>query len=61
MARGEMVTNPQGERTSPAFAANWDSTCEKGDTIDEGEQMVRVNGENWHKECAEEAGYQVPR
>lgn len=57
MARGQMIKNPDGQQTSPPFEARWDSHCEAGDTIDEGEVMVRVNGENWHVECAEEAGY----
>lgn len=61
MARGEMIKNPTGLLTSPVFEARWNSNCEAGDTIDVGEMMVRVQGENWHKECAEEAGHQVPR
>lgn len=61
MARGEMIKNPTGNLTSPVLEAQWNGFCAAGDTIDEGEKMVRVLGENWYKECAEEAGYQVPR
>lgn len=60
MARGEMIKNPDGEQTSPVFEANWNSDCEAGDTIDEGEEMVRYQGMNYHKECAEEAGLRIP-
>ena len=54
MARGEKIKNPQGTPTGPVFEARWSSNCA-------GEEIVMVDGEAWHKECAEEAGYQVPR
>lgn len=61
MARGQMIRNPDGSLTSPSFLAQWNSECEGGDTIDEGEEMVRHDGANWHRECALEAGLRVPR
>lgn len=61
MALGEAIVNPDGDRTSPVRLAGWNSDCEGGDTIDEGEEIVAANGAFWHKECAIKAGYRVPR
>lgn len=46
---------------SPPMEASFDSDCAgpDEDTIDQGEQIVMVDGEAWHRECAEKAGYRV--
>ena len=57
----QMIKNPNGTPTTPPFEANWNSQCKAGDTIDEGETIVRADGAHWHVECAEEAGYRTGR
>jgi hypothetical protein len=61
MARGQMIKNPDGEQTGPVWEARWDSTCAKGDTIDQGEEIVAFQGEYYHVECAEDAGLRTGR
>jgi hypothetical protein len=61
MARGQMIKNPGGMPTGPILEARWDSQCAKGDTIDEGEEIVMYGEKPWHVECAEEAGLQTGR
>jgi|1185.fasta_scaffold201407_2 glycosylphosphatidylinositol transamidase (GPIT) subunit GPI8 len=40
---------------SRPFTAAFNSSCEAGDYIDEGDEIVMIDGEAWHVTCAIDA------
>jgi hypothetical protein len=49
-------------RTTAKFKAFFNGNCygPDGDFVSRGEEIVFINREPWHAECAEREGYTVP-